>query len=207
MAFLETPRFPTSISYGSSGGPGYNTDVIEIKSGYEKRNINWTYPRHGYDASFGIRTMADLEELIAFFHVARGRGYGFRYKDFLDYKSCCIASDISNLDQVIALATATQVDFQLIKTYTKGAIDRERLINKPVLSTTIAAQAGNAASIATVNITTGVMTLATAHGAGVTITAGYEFDVPVRFDSDKLSVILSMYEGGGTSVPLIEIKQ
>jgi len=77
MAFIDT-QFPVTISYGSAGGPIYKTSIISIRSGKEKRNIDWQYPRHEWDASVGVRSISDLEGLIAMFNVVQGRGHTCR---------------------------------------------------------------------------------------------------------------------------------
>ena len=86
--FIETPRFPAIISEGSRGGPGWSTNVVETDSGAESRNQRWSYPRHRYDAACGVNTLAMLEELLYYHHVVAGKAIGFRFKDWMDYKSC-----------------------------------------------------------------------------------------------------------------------
>jgi uncharacterized protein (TIGR02217 family) len=44
-------------------------------------------------------------------------------------------------------------------------------------------------------------------GNGAAVTAGYEFDVPVRFDIDHIAVSLAGFEAGQIpSIPLLEVK-
>ncbi len=208
MSFLETPRCPDDLSQGSAGGPGYSSDGVESSSGLEKRNVNWEYPRHEYDVAYGVKTITQLESLLAFFHVARGRAYGFRYKDFADFKSCGVKSTVSNTDQTLGTGNGSQTEFQLKKVYTKGSVQRERLIKKPVSGTVVVALDGEGQESGwSVDTVTGVITFDSPPGSGVVVTAGYEFDVPVRFDTDVLSVNLSHYQAGQARVPLVEIKQ
>ncbi|MEO8245019.1 MAG: DUF2460 domain-containing protein, partial [bacterium] len=87
MNFHEI-RFPTSLSFGSTGGPERRTDIVTLVNGYEHRNTAWAHSRRHYDAGVGIRTMDDVEAMIGFFEARRGQLYGFRWKDWTDYKSC-----------------------------------------------------------------------------------------------------------------------
>lgn len=209
MSFLETPRFPVDISYNSRGGPGYRTLVIVPRSGIEKRTRIWTYPRHEYDVAYGIRSLDDLESLIEFFHVAAGRAYGFRYKDWADYKSCRTDTSPTATDQVIGTADGSETEFQLKKIYTKSSTDRTRLIRKPVSGTVLIAVDGVAQGSGwSVNTATGIVTFDSAPGDSTNpdVTAGFEFDVPVRFDVDQLSVVLEDYEAASVQVPVIEDK-
>lgn len=213
MAFLETPRFPDDIAYGSAGGPGYNTSVVVVKSGHESRNVNWSIARHEYDAAYGVKQIDQLEELIEYFHAVAGMAYGFRYKDFADFKSCNTTDTISFMDQVIGTGDGVEADFQLKKVYTKGAFSRSRDITKPVASTTLISingvqkLEGDGTYPWSVDTTTGIVTFSSAVPPDTEIVrAGYEFDVPVRFDTDKLSTLYEYYQAGTTNVPLIEIK-
>lgn len=213
MAFLETPRFPDDISYGSQGGPGYNTSIIQIKSGAESRNVNWSIARYEYDVSYGVQTMDNLEELIEYFHAVAGMAYGFRYKDWSDFKSCNTGDTPSAVDQVIGTGDAVESDFQLKKVYTKGAFSRSRDITKPVTGTVLISingvqkLEGDGTYPWSVDTATGIVTFSsTVPPDGEIVRAGYEFDVPVRFDTDKLSVNYEFYQAGSANVPLVEVR-
>lgn len=206
MSFFESPRFPESISYGSAGGPGYNTTVIRIKSGDEVRNINWTYAQHRYDVAYGIKTAADLEILIAYFHNTQGRGHGYRYKDWLDYKSCVLADTPAN-DVQIGIGDNSETAFQLIKIYISGSQTQNRNITKPISGTVkIYLDDVFQGSGWSLDTTTGIVTFSAAPGSGVVIKAGYEFDVPCRFDTDQISAVFEDYKTLSTQVPVMEIK-
>ena len=209
MAFIETPRFPDHISRGSKGGPTWLTDVVTVTSGREQRNQRWSRQRHTYDAAFGIRDMSDLEEVVDYFYGARGRLHGFRYKDWGDFRSSGSESSPSALDQTIGVGDGAQTQFQLLKIYkyVGTAQGYARAITKPVAGTVlIALDSVEQPSGWTVDAATGLVTFDTAPGAGVVITAGYEFDVPCRFDSDEISTQLEIYDVGGTQIPLVEIR-
>lgn len=205
MSFLETPRFPTSLSLETEGGPEYSTDVIELYSGYEVRNERWLMPKYRFNAATGIKTLADLYSLLEFFHAVGGKAHGFRFKCHSDYKSCAPGSSPTMSDQVvIADATAGQASVQLTKTYTKGALARSINIRKPVSGTLVLAKNSLPFTVGwSVSTSTGVITFSPALSVHDVITGGYEFDLPVRFDTDRLSVKLSEYLSGEAEVPIV----
>ena len=206
MSFIDV-LFPTDISEGSEGGPKYNTSVISVKSGRESRNINWDYPRIEYDVVYGVDTMEKLQELIAFFHVAQGKGRTFRFRDHSDRKSCRLEYTISFNDQTIGTGDGSTTQFQLKKTYTFAGISRmSRKITKPVNGTVLAGVGGSETTNFSVNHTTGVVTFDSAPADGDVITVGYEFDIEARFDVDSLSTRLESYQTGSIDVPVIEEK-
>ena len=208
MAFHEV-RFPDNISCGARGGPERRTQIVEMASGDEERNGSWADSRRRFDASYGIRKADDLAAVTAFFEARRGRLYGFRWKDWADYKSGLPSVSPAATDQTIGTGTGAATTFQLVKRYTSGAQSWTRTITKPVVGT-VALALNGAPQITgwTVNTTTGVITFAAAPAPGVAITAGFEFDVPVRFDTDTLDVTLDFERLGSiTSILLIEVRR
>lgn len=205
MAFINT-QFPVTISRGSSGGPAYQTTITLCASGIERANSDWSTPRHEFDAATGVKSAADLHSVLAFFHVMKGRFNSFRWKDWADYKSCAPTGTVSVTDQVIGTGTGAQTAFQLIKTYSAGGSTQVRTITLPVSGTVAAALNSTPTTAFTVNTQTGVITFSSPPGAGVVVTAGYEFDVPCRFDSDSISVSMDSYKLGSATIPVIEVK-
>jgi len=205
MSFLDT-RFPINISYGSTGGPEYSTSVIELYSGLEQRNLRWTYPRHIYDAASGVTKMTDLEDLIAMFHIAQGRANSFRWKDWSDYKSSALDTAPAATNQALGTGDGVEDEFQIIKTYTVGAYSKTRKITHPVSGTVLVAVNTVVTTAFTVNLTTGIITFTAPPVLGAVLTCGYEFDVPCRFDTDKLSTSLDDYRLGSIAVPIVEVK-
>lgn len=208
MAFIESPRFPDSISYGSTGGPQYRTLIIEFPSGEEQRNIEWSQARHSFNAANGVKSQDEIDALIAFFHNARGRANGFRYKDWNDYKSGSIADMVTDTDQTqVDTAAQFQGQFQLIKTYTVGSSTYVREIKKPVIGTVLIKKNGGLLTEGveyTVDYTQGVIN--TIVQVGDTFTAGFEFDVPCRFNIDQFIATLEAFQIAGVNLPLIEIR-
>ena len=199
MAFVET-RFPTDISYGSAGGPQYSTDVVITHGGYEQRNANWAEARAVYNVAYGVKTQAQLNALIDFFRARKGRADGFRFKDWTDYQAT---------GQAIGTGDGSTKVFQLVKTYPSGSVTETRSITKPVTGTVTIYLGGVSQSPSSYSLdtTTGRVTFTAAPGSGVAITADFEFDVPVRFDTDRLSATLDTYGSYSChAIPLVEIR-
>ena len=208
MAFHEV-RFPDNISRGARGGPERRTQIVELASGDEERNASWANSRRRYDVAYGIRRADDLAAVVAFFEARNGRLHGFRYKDWADYKSALPSQAMTATDQQIGTGTGSLQTFQLAKRYTSGAQTWVRTITKPVAGT-IRVALGMVEQMTgwTVDTTTGIVTFTTAPAGGVIVRAGFEFDVPVRFDSDTLDVTLDFERLGSiTSIPLLEIRR
>ncbi|RJL06932.1 DUF2460 domain-containing protein [Paracoccus siganidrum] len=208
MAF-HVIRFPDNISRGARGGPERRTQIVELASGDEERNASWANSRRRYDVSYGIRRADDLAAVVAFFEARNGRLHGFRFKDWSDYKSCAPSGTPTATDQVIGTGDGTETTFQIAKRYTSGAQSWARVITKPVAGSVRVALGGvEQAAGWVIDAATGIITFDTAPGAGIAITAGFEFDVPVRFDSDALDVTLDIERLGSiTSIPLVEIRR
>ena len=208
MAFHEI-RFPDDISRGAHGGPERRTQIVELASGDEERNASWANSRRRYDVAYGIRRADDLAAVVAFFEARNGRLHGFRFKDWGDHKSCLPSGTPAPTDQAIGTGDGATTAFQLVKRYSSGAQSWTRAITKPVAGTvTIALNGTPQPSGWSVATTTGLVTFATAPGVGVAITAGFTFDVPVRFDSDALDVTHDLDRLGSiTSIPLLEIRR
>lgn len=211
MSFHEV-RFPTAISRGSHGGPERRTDVVVLGSGHEERNSRWADSRRSYNAGYGVRSLDDLHAVIAFFEERRGRLYGFRWRDHADCKSCPPQTSPTMLDQQIGTGDGTTIAFSLKKTYGSGAAPWTREIKKPVSGSVVVAVAGVAQipdTHFTLDATTGVLVFLPGHvpAAGQPITAGFEFDVPVRFDTDRLEISLTGFQSGAIpSIPVAEIR-
>jgi uncharacterized protein (TIGR02217 family) len=205
-------RFPTAISRAAHGGPERRTDVIVLGSGAEERNARWANSRRSYNAGYGVKSLNDLHAVIAFFEERRGRLHGFRWRDPTDWKSCPPESTPTALDQPIGTGNGAVATFQLVKTY--GALHDPwlRAIAKPVAGTVLVAVAG-VAQVAgtdfTVDTTTGLVTFLSGHipAAAAAITAGFEFDVPVRFDTDRLDISVQGFRHGAIpAIPIVEIR-
>jgi len=212
MTAFHEVLFPLDVALKSAGGPERRTDIVSFGSGREERNARWAHSRRRFDAGYGVKTLAELQRVVAFFEERRGRLYGFRWRDRLDATSAATGAVISPLDQGIGTGDGTTATFQLVKTYGGGFAPYQRAIVKPVAgSVRIAVDHAEAVGGAafTVDATTGIVTFLAGHipAAGQAITAGFQFDVPVRFDTDYLEVDLSAFAAGAIpKIPLVEIK-
>lgn len=209
MGFHEV-RFPASLSFGSVGGPERRTVIVTLANGFEERNTPWAQSRRRYDAGVGLRSLDDLETLIAFFEARQGQLFGFRWKDWADYKSCPASRAVSTEDQVLGLGDASGTAFALSKTYRSGREEFIRPITKPVEGTVRAAIAGIPQVEGRdfqVDTATGIVAFAEPPARGAKVTAGFEFDVPVRFDTDRIQVSLASFQAGDVpGVPVVEVR-
>ena len=209
MAFHDI-RFPASLSFGSVGGPERRTEIVALTNGHEERRSPWAHSRRRYDAGMGLRSLDDVAKLVAFFEARAGQLHGFRWKDWSDFKSSRPSMPHHYLDQIIGRGNGVQTDFSLRKTYQSGPAQYWRPIAKPVGGTVLAG-VGNDELFDTldftVNTALGVISFNTPPADGAEITAGFEFDVPVRFDTDRIAVSVSSFQVGDLpQVPVVEVR-
>ncbi|MDI3470376.1 MAG: Gene Transfer Agent (GTA) ORFG12 [Pseudolabrys sp.] len=187
--------FPPYVARGATGGPSFSTNVVALASGAEERNILWANSRGKWNISTGIRTREQMLEVIAFFHVVKGRGYSFRLKDWNDYDAS---------DQVMVEITSTE--WQLVKRYNIGGFEHIRTITKPVIGTVTVKIAGSPVAPAGIDYLTGQVTFASAPPSSPN--ASFEFDVPVRFDADHLPVQANAWDQQVVSqIDLVEVRE
>jgi uncharacterized protein (TIGR02217 family) len=195
MAFHEV-QFPSDIS---SGGPEYSTDVVITAGGHEQRNVNWSAARAKYNVAHGVKTQAQLEALIAFFRARKGKAYGFRFKDWTDYEAAA---------QTIGVGDGSTTAFQLVRNYISGGVSEARSIAKPVSgSVSIYLDVVQQLSGWSIDDASGLVTFSSAPSSGVVVTADFQFDVPVRFDTDQLSARLEDYGvNSWNDISLVEVR-
>ena len=209
MAFHDI-RFPANLSFGATGGPERRTEIVTLANGYEERNTPWRHSRRRFDAGVGLRSLDDIAQLTAFFEAREGQLHGFRWKDWGDYKSCAPSRQPGALDQKIFDGDEVTTVIQLVKRYVSGAQSYVRPITKPVAGTVRIAIGGDEVQEGidfTLDATTGRVTFADAPDIGADVTAGFEFDVPVRFDTDRIETSVSSFQAGqAPSVPVVEVR-
>lgn len=206
MTSFHDIRFPLPLAFGASGGPQRTTEITTLVNGFEQRNTHLANSRRQYDAGVGIKSLDDLHTLIAFFEARHGELYAFRFRDALDFKSCPPSQDPSATDQIIGMGDGGTRDFQLVKIYADTAGNWQRRITKPLADTLKIAIDGQHTTGFVLDALTGVVRFDTAPAQGTEIRAGFEFDVPVRFATDRLNLALESF-GAGESlhIPLIEV--
>jgi uncharacterized protein (TIGR02217 family) len=211
MAFHEV-RFPLGIAFGSSGGPERRTEVVTLGSGREERNSPWALSRRRFNAGFGVKSLDDIYAVTEFFEARHGRLHGFRWKDRTDFSSTSPSVPVSPLDQIIGAGDGTEAVFQLKKQYSSGGATYVREINKPVENTVRLSVDGAVlveGDAFVIDYTSGLVTFlgGSVPGVGCEIACGFEFDVPVRFDSDFLEINLAAFDAGDIpSIPLVELR-
>ncbi|CAD7046354.1 TIGR02217 family protein [Pseudorhizobium halotolerans] len=210
MTAFHEVQFPLRLALGTSGGPVRRTDIVNLSNGRENRNARWQDSRRSYDAGSGIKSVADLYAVLEFFEARRGRLHGFRFRDPLDWKSCAPGAAVSAGDQQIGIGDGVTASFPLVKTYGEAGTGWVRRIAKPVAGTVQASIDGVAVAPAnyTVDAVAGTVTFVPGKipATGSVVRAGFEFDVPVRFDTDRIDVDLSHFDAGRIpTIPLTEI--
>jgi len=208
MSFHEV-RLPARLAFGSTGGVERRTEVVTLGSGFERRSSPWAGGRRRYLIGANLRSLDDMAALTSFFEARRGRLYGFRFRDFSDFKSCAPGAPPGPVDQALGAGDGAWTTFQLVKLYGGADHALARTISKPVAGTVRVAVGGTElpAGLFAVDATRGVVTLDAPPGAGVAVTAGFEFDTPVRFDADRIEVTLESFDAGRmAAAPLIEVR-
>jgi uncharacterized protein (TIGR02217 family) len=209
MSFHDV-RFPASLSFGSVGGPERRTEIVELMNGFEERNSPWAHSRRRFDAGLGLRSLNDVETLIAFFEARGGQLHAFRWKDWSDFKSCLATQSPTPLDQHLAWGDGVAKVFPLTKAYTSGPYSYARPIAKPVAGSVQVALAGDPKVEGleySLDPVRGLVTFFEAPPAGAEVTAGFEFDVPVRFDTERIQISVESFRAGEVpQVPVIEVR-
>lgn len=200
LQFLDTTIFPDSVSNGASGGPTFSTNVFTGNTGIEQRGIGWPRCRHKYKVDLGIRTDGDMEAARLIMFDILGKGIGFRFKDWADFR-------LTN--ENIGTGDGSTLVFNITKTYTAGALSYVRRIFKPVTSGLKVYVNGVLKTLTTdytVEGKTGVITFVAAPSMGHAVTVTGEFHVPVRLDTDEMQSSHIGYQAQEwKSIPLIEV--
>lgn len=208
MSGFHNVSFPLKLARGAVGGPERATQIFELGDGREARNSAFAGSRRRWEVGSAIRSLDELAQITAFFEARRGRLFGFRFRDPADSKSCLPSLTPSPLDQVIGVGNGSATVFQLTKTYGDAAGNYARIITKPIVASVRLAKGGVELLPAafTVDALTGKVTLTVAPLAGVEVRAGFTFDTPARFDSDRLDVALDAFDAGRVvSLSLVEV--
>ena len=214
MTVFHEVRFPDAIAYGATGGPVWSTTIASLSTGAEQRNQNWVNARHRWNVATGIRRLADFHQVLRFFQARRGRLHGFRFKDWQDFSSAAGPDvPVTAMDQLLGAGPGPH---SLVKLYADAGGGWTRTIRKPVAGTVRVAVGGSEQTAPgwtfpwSVDPATGLLTFTgpTLPAGNAAIRAGFEFDVPVRFDTDELPVTLDIERTGSIpSIPLIEVRR
>lgn len=203
MTAFHDVRLPVDVEKGAHGGPEFKTRILDLDNGDEQRNIQWQRTRGMWDVSYGIQSKAAMQAVIDHFYARYGRAYGFRFKDWADFE---IAGP-----QSIGEGLSANHLFQIFKDYESGGYHFLRKITRPVVGTLSVWVGGvlkTETADYTVDYSTGIITISSAPGDGVDVSVDCEFDVPVRYDTDKLDITSQTADAIQIgSIPIIELKQ
>ena len=201
---VDNARLPIEVEAGARGGPGFKTTIFAADSGHERRNVDWERSRGRWDISYGITDKTTLDVVRDFFMAQRGRAYGFRFRDWNDY----------TFDQVIGTGDGTETAFQVFKRYGSGARNFDRVLTTLVAGTlTVHLDDVAQESGVTVDVATAIVTFDAAPAEDAEIHFAGQFDVPARFDVDRLKIetIMADDDGNGIvgipAIPIVELRQ
>lgn len=197
--------FPEDVSWGSSGGPTFKTQVYESFRGYEKRNVDWKSPIMEFNVAYGIKTDAQMTEVIKFFNARQGKLRGFRYKNWANYQI---------LNGNIAVGDGINTRLPLIRTYGVAATQTYKRLYKIVQGSVTGVAVGSRTLVEGVDFVIdyngGEIVLVNGQppGLGIPVRAAtLEFDEPVRFDVDSLQIVIDGYNNNSlTRLPLTGIR-
>lgn len=209
MAFHDI-RFPSHLSFGALGGPQRRTEIVSLANGFEERNTPWSQSRRHYDAGLGLRSLDDVAKVVAFFEARAGQLHGFRWKDWADFKSCAPSEKVSALDQSLGHGDGAERVFALRKAYASGGQVHWRRVAKPVAGSVVVSMGERVVAESLVwelEADSGVIRFHDPVPGGVEVRAGFEFDVPVRFDTDRIAVSVASFQAGEVpAVPVVEVR-
>lgn len=202
-------RFPVAVGLGAGVAPTFATDVFAAASGFEQRNARWADARLSFDAGLGVRSEAELAEVVAFFRARRGRAAGFRFRDPTDWSSNGATEIPSAGDVRLGIGNGVQTRFELVKRYGEGAEAQVRRITRPEAgSVRVAVNGVERADGWSLTAAGGIVDFDAPPPPGAEVTAGFRFDVPVRFAEDRLELSLTAFRAGEVpSIPLIEVRE
>lgn len=207
MQSFDDVLFPLALGRDASVTPEFSTNVTITASGFERRNSLWSDARLRFDVGPGVRSDAELGELIGFFRARRGQARGFRLRDPSDFSSNGMTGTPTPVDQVIGTGDGANARFELVKLYGADEDAQRRRITRPRTGTVRVSVNGIETGDFVVE-PLGVIGLASAPVAGAVVRAGFQFDVPVRFAEDRLDISGAEFAAGeAPSVPLIELRE
>lgn len=218
MSFVDEPLPRTIPGFPCYAAPRFKTTINVNASGKERRNQEWEHPLHRYVLPEAAgRKWEVVDGLSDHWKIMRGPLHSFPFYDPFDFASCALVRPnqlpaISMTDQYLGTADGFTDSFQLVKTYSVGAETYDRPIFHPVVTSVIIARDGVLVPAAdyTVSRTTGkvLFDVPPALGGLGIITAGFLFDVEVRFEGDDSfdAILRATRAAGFADLPLVEVR-
>lgn len=197
MAYHDV-RLMEDIERGAMGGPEFKTTIVELGSGAEQRNIDWSNARAKWGIGYGVDDRDYVAAIRAFFYARQGRAHTFPFRDWTDYQ-------LSNELIGIGGGSPLNASFQIIRTYTSGSFSYVRRISRPVVSTLVVRVDGVVVPAEDYTVVKGLITFDTPPGTGDTVHVDCDFDIPVRFDTDHFQMrVEAFFHGAVPSLPIVE---
>ena len=138
----------------------------------------------------------------------RGAARGFRLTDPYDDRSCAIGGVPGPMDQRLGIGDGVRAEFPLQRYYGDGEDAQARRITRPAPGSIRVAVDGVEIADGWSHAGAGVIAFDVAPADGVVLTAGFRFDVPVRFAEDRIDINRATFAAGeAPSVPLVEIRE
>lgn len=207
MDAFDDVLYPFALGRTTAVAPEFSTSIAVTASGHEQRNALWSDARVHFDVGPGIRSEAELSQLLAFFRARRGPARGFRIMDPFDHSTNGMTGTPTMTDQLLGTGDGLRADFQLAKAYGDGPDPQIRPITRPRPDTLLVSVGGVATSAWTLRAG-GVLGFDAPPPAGAEIRAGFLFDVPVRFAEDRIDIsAVNFAAGEAPSIPLIELRE
>lgn len=207
MQAFDDVQFPIEIGRQAASIPQFSTNIVTTFSGHEHRNSRWADARQTYDVGPGVRSEKELHILLEFFRARRGAAKGFRFADPFDFSSRGMTETPTLSDQKIGIGDGLRTRFALVKHYGEGADKQERRITRPRLESVLVGIGGSVAAGWSLD-NLGIVVFETAPASGAVVSAGFYFDVPVRFAEDSIEINRATFGAGEiASVPLVEHKE
>jgi uncharacterized protein (TIGR02217 family) len=203
MTGFHDVEFPIRLALGAVGGPEWKTEIASLASGKEVRNAKWSSSKRRWDVGSAVSSLADLQTLVGFFEARMGRLYGFRFRDPLDHSSAAPDIEVSATDQLLGEGNGLRTEFQLCKHYG----DFVRGISKPIPETVRVSVDGVERYWGwALDSDSGEVRFTLPPTQGSEVRAGFEYDCPVRFESDQINGVIEAFGAGRiVSVALVEL--
>jgi uncharacterized protein (TIGR02217 family) len=203
-------RLPEGIERGSGFGPSFRNVIQEAISGNEQRFAQWTNCRGVGNLSYGLLTssdpLGDFRAILAMFRAHTGSMNPWRFRDWSDYTAT---------DEIFGTGDGAKTSFQLTMTYdpsqillgSPGSLFYVRSIALLDGAPTIEIDGVTKTVITDYTISaSGVVTFTSAPANGKQLTWSGMFDVPVRFDTDQLPVVMNESDLAAISnIPIKEV--
>lgn len=194
--------FPAAVALGAIGGPSRRTNIVRTASGGEVRRARWSGSLRRWDVALGVRGFDEAEAVLAFFEAREGRRFAFPFTDPIDHSSASGGMQPSSLDQVLGSGDGTTTRFSLVKSY--GRVSRA--IDLAQAGSVAVAIGGVETSAFTLTPERDAIILDVPPAAGAQVTAGFLFDVPVRFEADELRLQLGARGASVPEIGLVEVR-